>query len=90
MVKRGKVKRKILLDSNDFRILEEVRKKPRGIMDINKAINLEHKNFKFHLDKLIKGGLVYKNPVPKSRKRIITPRSKEEINSLSKILKRLK
>lgn len=85
MKKRGK----LLLDNIDLKILEAIKKRNCGIMQLRKRLDIHHKNLKPHLDKLHKGKLIQKTPILKSKKIILSLPKSKKINIIVKTLKNL-
>jgi len=59
MVKRKVGERaEILVDTLDLEILSEIRKEELGVLELANKLNIQHKNLKPHLVKLINVGLI--------------------------------
>lgn len=68
----------MILDSIDGKILLELRRRPLGIMELTRQLEIKHTNLKVHLSRLSEKKLIRKTYIPLSRKTLLSiPKSKK-------------
>ena len=87
--KKGEANSRVLFDKKDLEILISLKEKPCGIMELKNRVGLIHPNLKRHTDKLKDADLIKSQPIPKSKKIILSVSHTNEIKTLLKILKRM-
>lgn len=71
MKKRGVgLRMKSVIDELDLMIFTELGESPKGVLELQKILNVQHKTLKIHLDKLKKFNLINVENLEQNKKRL--------------------